>query len=115
MTAFFQSRKEQVLDGPPDAAECENLKCGDIFCHVVEAFNPPKCQLWLRELQDDGCKHWRSVKIGHPHPELRGKYLWLTREKKEPSWVTDGYLKRAQKQGQQTATPKKGGKADIGE
>ncbi|KAJ2956624.1 hypothetical protein NUW54_g14652 [Trametes sanguinea] len=111
ITTFFESKLEHLLQDLPDASEFQNLQVGDVFRHTAQAFNPPKHQLWLREVRDDGDQYWQPVKIGHPHPKYKGKVLWLTNVLKEPSWVTLGYYKRALKDSEK-GTPSKRKKAD---
>ncbi|KAI0363955.1 hypothetical protein BV20DRAFT_983494, partial [Pilatotrama ljubarskyi] len=92
---YFKSEASHLMTSPPDASECQRLQLGDVFVHAAKGLNPPKYQLWLWTPSDDGSAYWQPIPAGYARED--GKRLNLSAKKRDPSWVTEKYFKRAQK------------------
>ncbi|KAI0375841.1 hypothetical protein BV20DRAFT_976327 [Pilatotrama ljubarskyi] len=93
---YFKSEASHLMTSPPDASECRRLQVGDVFVHAAKGFNPPKHQVWLWTPSDDGSAYWRPIALGYVRDD--GKRLNLSAQKKDPSWVTEKYFRRMQKE-----------------
>lgn len=90
---FFQSDAPYLLAGLPNPSECVDLQVGDGFLHTATGFSPPKYQLWLWSVDDDGCTFFRPVAVGDTRDD--GKRLHLSLKNKTPRWVTDKHFRQS--------------------
>ncbi len=70
------------IAAPPIFQNENDIRLGDVYHHQV----PDDFQLWLRVLGEEG-PYWLSVPAGYIR-ESDGRYLSVTQQKLEPSWIT---------------------------